>query len=637
MDWIIEFDICAILIISLILWVLQRRKELKTMQNIAFRALLILTLVAAASDLLSIYAIEHAMEIPLWLNYVIQLIYAVPFTSIPMVYYFYVMSLTIQNRIITRSRIIFTIAPYALAFLLIITTPLTHWHFYFNDTLQYSHGWAVYVTYALSFFYIILCFIDISHYKKRLSTMQITTIILICFICAGAVLVQFIVSNLMIVSFAVAFCTLLAYFTLQSPLRTYNATTGTFTLKTFESMLLSLYRKKKKFTVFCMEPQHYGKLYETLGTTTTEALSVAIASTLREMAPDKPLYRLSGLRFALIMEEQSAADLQPSINLFLERYHDPFKLAGTTLTITPVMCTVEAPEAAGYPEDMTNAIQDSLTEAHLLDAEPHIIHSGEASLIKRRRENAIRHVLKRAVQKEEFVIHYQPVYSVRERRFVAAEALLRLKEKSLGDISPSEFIPIAIKTGIMPQISRIVIEQVCAFISSTRLWEKGVRHIGININSPECINELLPDEVTRIMDRYHIPCSMINFEVTEDAIQNNLRRFPEIIRSMASLGTGFTLDAFYSAFSEEGIIFEAPFRQVKLSKAFLDSSMNSEAKRTLLKHTISLFRDLNLEIVAVGIETKEQAEELAVYGCHYYQGFYYSLPLPEQDLLNIFQ
>lgn len=636
MDWIIEFDICALLITSLILWVLHRRKDLRNMQNITFRVLLVLTLVAASSDLLSIYAIEHATEVPLWLNYIIQLAYALPFTAIPMVYYIYVVSLTIQNRIITKARIAVMITPYALAFLLIITTPFTHWHFHFNDALQYCHGWAVYVTYALSFFYIVLCFIDIAHYKKRLNTMQITTIVLICFICAASVLIQLIFGNLMIVSFAVSFCALLACFTLQSPLRAYNATTGTFTLKTFELMLLTLFRKKKSFTVFCMEPQHYGKLYETLGTTATEALSITLASTMREIAQDKPLYRLSGLRFALITE-QSADELRPSIDRFLERYKEPFKLAGTTLSITPVMCIVEAPEAASYLEDVITAIQDALYEAQQTDSDPHIIQSGEASLIRRRRESAICHVLKRAIQKEEFVIHYQPIYSVRERRFVAAEALLRLSEKSLGDISPAEFVPIAEKTGILPQISRIVIEQVCAFIATNRLWEKGIRHIGINLTSPQCVNDLLPTEATRIMDRYHVPCNMINFEVTETAIQDNLKHFPEILHDLSALGTGFTLDAFSSAFSEGGTIFKAPFRQVKLSKAFLDSSMNSEEKRTLLKHTISLFRDLNLEIIAVGVETREQAEELTMYGCHYFQGYYYSLPLPENDLLNIFQ
>ena len=606
------------------------------MQNITFRVLLVLTLISATFDLLSIYAIEHVTELPLWLNYIIQLMYALPFTAIPMVYYIYVVSLTIQNRIITKARIALMGVPYTLAFLLIITSPFTHWHIYFNDSLKYCHGWAVYVTYALSFFYIILCFIDIRHYKKRLNAMQITTIILICFICAASVLLQLFIGNLMIVSFAVSFCILLACFTLQSPLRAYNATTGTFTLKSFELMLLTLFRKKKSFTVFCMEPQHYGKLYETLGTSTTEALSIAVASTLRELAQGKPIYRLSGLRFALITE-QTAAELQPSIDRFLERYKEPFKLAGTTISLTPVMCTVEAPEAASYLEDVMNAIQDALSEAQLTDSDPHLVRSGEVSLIRRRRERAICHVLKRAIQKEEFVIHYQPIYSVRERRLVAAEALLRLSEKSLGDIPPAEFIPIAEKTGIMPQISRIVIEQVCSFIATNRLWEKGIRHIGINLTSPQCINDLLPTEATRIMDRYHIPCNMIRFEVTETAVLGNLKRFPEIIHDMAALGTGFTLDAFSSAFSEEGLVFKAPFRQVKLSKAFLDSSMNSEAKRTLLKHTISLFRDLNFEIIAVGIETREQAEELAMYGCHYFQGYYYSLPLPEQDLLNIFQ
>lgn len=606
------------------------------MRNYTFRILLALTLVAAVFDLASIYAIEHATEIPLWLNYIIQLMYAIPFTSIPMLYYLYVISLTVQNRIITKSRVALIVVPYAIEFLFIITTPFTHWHFYFNDSLQYCHGWAVYVTYALSFFYILLCFIDISHYKKLLTTMQITAIVLICFACATSVLLQLVFGNLMIVCFAVAFCALFACFTLQSPLRVYNATTGTFTLKSFEAMLLSLFRKKKPFTVFCMEPQHYGKLYETLGATASEELSVFIAHSLHELAPGKPLYRLSGLRFALITE-QSAKELQALIDGVINRYQNPIKLNGATLSLIPIMCTVQMPEAANYLDDVMNAIQDSLSEAHLLDSDVHLIHSGEAALIHRRRESAIGHVLKRAVQKEEFTIHYQPIYSVRERRFVAAEALLRLSEKSLGDISPSEFIPIAEKIGIMPQISRIVIEQVCAFIANNRLWEKGIRHIGINLTSPECIRELLSSEVTRIMDRYHIPCNMINFEVTETAAHTDPKLFLERARHLSGLGTLFTFDAFHGAISKDNILFDAPFHQIKLSRTFLHSSMSDETKRTLLKHTIALLRDLNFEIVAVGIETLEQAEALNVYGIHYYQGFYYSHPLSESELLEIFK
>lgn len=636
MDWIIEFDICALLITGLLLWVIHRRKELPSMRNYTFRLLLTLTLLAAIFDLASIYAIEYATEIPLWLNYVIQLMYSIPFTSIPMLYYLYVISLTIQNRIITKSRIALIVIPYAIEVLFILTTPLTHWHLYFNDSLQYCHGWAVYVTYALSFFYIVLCFIDISHYKKLLNTMQITAIILICFACATAVLLQLFIGNLLIVCFTVAFCTLFACFTLQSPLRVYNATTGTFTLMSFESSLFSLFRKKKPFTVFCMEPQHYGKLYETLGSAASEELSVAIANSLHELAPKKPLYRLSGLRFALITE-QPATELRPLIDGIIARYKNPFKLGGATLSLTPIMCTIQMPEAANYLEDVMNAIHDSLSEAHQIDSEVHLIHAGESALIRRRRESAIGHVLKRAIQKEEFTIHYQPIYSVRERRFVAAEALLRLSEKSLGEISPEEFIPIAEKIGIMPQISRIVIEQVCVFIANNRLWEKGIRHIGINLTSPECLNELLPTEVTRIMDRYHIPCSMINFEVTENATQTNKKLFLENSRQLSGLGTIFTLDAFHTALSKNNVLFEAPFRQIKLSREFLHSSMSNETNRTLLKHTIALLRDLNFEIIAVGIETIEQAEALSVYGCHYYQGFYYSYPLSETELPDIFK
>ena len=139
------------------------------------------------------------------------------------------------------------------------------------------------------------------------------------------------------------------------------------------------------------------------------------------------------------------------------------------------------------------------------------------------------------------------------------------------------------------------------------------------------------------MDRYHVPCNMINFEVTEVATQTNPKLFVENARHMSGLGTIFTLDAFHVALSRDNVLFEAPFRQIKLSRAFLHSSMSNETNRTLLKHTIALLRDLNFEIVAVGIETIEQADALSVYGCHYYQGFYYSHPLTESELLDMFK
>ena len=157
MDWIIELDICALLITSLILLVILRRKELPTMKNITFFILMVLTFLASLFDLVSVYAIEHVHTLPLGLNYFLQMMYAIPFTAIPMVYYIYVMSMTIQNRIISKGRIAFIATIYGIELFFILTTPFTHWHFYFNEAMEYSHGWAVYVTYGLSFFFIFLC------------------------------------------------------------------------------------------------------------------------------------------------------------------------------------------------------------------------------------------------------------------------------------------------------------------------------------------------------------------------------------------------------------------------------------------------------------------------------------------------
>lgn len=222
----------------------------------------------------------------------------------------------------------------------------------------------------------------------------------------------------------------------------------------------------------------------------------------------------------------------------------------------------------------------------------------------------------------------------RKKKDIDSSLLIRLKDQSMGYISPEEFIPIAEKSGMIMQIGEFVFETVCRFIQEKQLTDYGLQYIEINLSVVQCMQENLAERLTEIMKKYHVAPAQINLEITEtaaahsDMLENN-------IKILHKQGIEFSLDDYGSGYSNTDYLFRFPFRIVKIDKTILWEAFKNEKAMIALRNTIRMIKELGLEIVVEGVENQEYVDYLTEQHCDYLQGYFYSKPIPDRDFLEL--
>ena len=244
-------------------------------------------------------------------------------------------------------------------------------------------------------------------------------------------------------------------------------------------------------------------------------------------------------------------------------------------------------------------------------------------------------ILKDALSQNQFEVYYQPIYSIKKNKYTTAEALIRLNNTEFGFVSPEEFIPVAERNGLILMIGEYVFRSVCKFIIHNKIWEKGIEYIHVNLSVIQCMQEKMHEQLLSIMDYYGLEYKYIELEVTDTAAVVSSETLMRNMRYLIEKNMGFALDDYGMGYSNTSSILKYPFHTIKIDKSIIWSAMKDEKARKLLQHTIAMFRDMGIVLVAEGVETKEMASMLKKMKCDYLQGFLYSKPVTAEGFLKL--
>lgn len=236
--------------------------------------------------------------------------------------------------------------------------------------------------------------------------------------------------------------------------------------------------------------------------------------------------------------------------------------------------------------------------------------------------------MKSAMLNNEFVMFLQPKYSISTGRIIGAEALARWQHPYKGLIPPIQFIPVFEKNGFILNLDQLIWEQACQTIRS---WiDNGIEPVPISVNiSREYLNTFdVVKKFNELVKKYDIPIHFLEAEITESCDAENTS---DVVRKMKDCGFTMLMDDFGSGFSSLNMLKTTSFDVLKIDRVFLSEFMESERGRKIIAHTISMSRDIGLDIIAEGVETSAQAQFLQTCGCDVAQGFYYSKPIPVED------
>lgn len=243
--------------------------------------------------------------------------------------------------------------------------------------------------------------------------------------------------------------------------------------------------------------------------------------------------------------------------------------------------------------------------------------------------------LHKAITEDLFEIYYQPVYSTRKKCFITLEALSRLQHPELGWIAPDVFIQIAEKNHMIEQITDLQFSRVCRFLGENRYLMRHLLNVKVNLSSLDLMRNDCSRHFIRIMDAYKIPHNWIQFEITETVATECNAGLRRVAEEFTAAGIGFCLDDFGSGYANLNTVMRLPFSVIKVDRSLLFDICRDEKRAIFYESVVETFHKMNYHIVSEGVETQEEMEQISSWGVEMIQGYYFSKPLPEKELLEL--
>jgi EAL domain-containing protein (putative c-di-GMP-specific phosphodiesterase class I) len=245
--------------------------------------------------------------------------------------------------------------------------------------------------------------------------------------------------------------------------------------------------------------------------------------------------------------------------------------------------------------------------------------------------------LRRALDQRQFVLYYQPEIELGTRRIVGLEALIRWIHPDRGLVSPMDFIPFAENSGLILPIGDWGLSEVCQQIqkwTAEGLCPHPMR-VCVNLSARQFAREGLADHVEELLRRFEISSRQLGLEMTESSLIPNLHTATEVLGSLRRLGVSLLMDDFGTGYSSLNQLHKFPFDVLKIDRSFIASISKVEQSLQIVRTIVELARVLGMSALAEGIETPEQEEILQQLGCRYGQGYFYSPPLPAEEITEL--
>ncbi|MGM0410086.1 MAG: bifunctional diguanylate cyclase/phosphodiesterase, partial [Bacillota bacterium] len=242
--------------------------------------------------------------------------------------------------------------------------------------------------------------------------------------------------------------------------------------------------------------------------------------------------------------------------------------------------------------------------------------------------------LSEALDNEEFVLHYQPFISTENEKIIGMEALIRWEHPEKGMISPGIFIPIAEKTSLISKMGDLVLNKACSDLKSIHENISDNFFVSVNVSPEQFLNSNFVDKIKETLFNTGLEPEHLELEITERTAMGNIEYTIDVLQELHDLGIKIAMDDFGTGYSSLSYLKEFAIDILKIDKSFIDDFLNNEGNKAIVNTIINIAHNLDLKVVAEGVERKEQAEKLKEYGCDIIQGYYYSKPQAKEKLFE---
>lgn len=396
------------------------------------------------------------------------------------------------------------------------------------------------------------------------------------------------------------------------------------------SLMNRMIAGKQPFTLQQVSLLHFRRINRRYGLAVGDAMLREVAHTIQRICPSDRCFRFNGTDFVIFYDHLPNADTISQMNALRDRFTDYWEAEGVRTLMGVSFAQVSYPQGGDTAEELINNLEYCQLQARDLPDSAVVIFDDNVRQKLANREY-VNELITSSLTNNRFFLCYQPIYDAEGAHPCGAEALLRMRDETGKIISPGVFIPAAEESGSIIQVTWMVLDKVCAFISQHR--DEHLPPISINFSAQQFAEQDMCSIIRRYLDHYQVLPGQIKVEITERVFTEINDQLLKNIKGLQEMGVGLYLDDFGTGYSNLASVLNYPIEVVKVDKSLLSEDENSKAN-DLLQALVSGLKHLDVQVLIEGVETSEQSHRMQNIGVDRMQGFYYARPMEEQDFLS---
>jgi len=385
-----------------------------------------------------------------------------------------------------------------------------------------------------------------------------------------------------------------------------------------------------QFAVLFLDLDRFKNVNDSLGHTIGDQLLIAMARRLESCIREADMVaRLGGDEFAVLLDGiPNATEATNMARRIQEKLSSPFNLSGHEVFTSTSIGIALSSTGYDHPENM---LRDADTAMYRAKAQGKAcyevfdkgMHTHAVYLLKMEND------LRRALDREEFRVYYQPIVSLDNGQLSGFEALIRWQHPERGFVNPSDFIPLAEETGLIVPIGLWILKKACQQLCQWQWQSPANRNLfmSVNLSSKQVAQPDLVSQIRDILDETNVEAKYLKLEITESAVMDNAEMAARLLKRLKALGVQLSIDDFGTGYSSLGYLHRFPVNTLKIDRSFVGRIGEAAENIEIVRAIVSLADNMGMDVVAEGVETLSQLSQLRKLNCQYGQGYLFSRPV----------
>lgn len=630
MEYNISFLIAALIFLLLQLYHFMLQRRLEDINSRVFQFFILVGIGDISLDIICTLLISakrpefaSIVRILITIFYLMQVL-------IPYAFMCYVISLREGTIAHMREIMLRWIAPAAVMAILVITNLGHGLLFTIDNQCVYIHGVGYMWMFYYVFVYVVLAAINSFIHYKEIGWRKIGVICEFLLVASVCVTIQALNSELLMTGFGVALGISILFLTIHNPYGDMDNLTGALDKQYFEKWIREKIKREKNLNLITIDVFQLKQINKLWGTKIGDKLLIQVSKELQRISDATHVFRLGSKRFVIVLESLVEYEkARESLKIFFEK---DFQIDRESITFPAIICGIM--DVQNWKEtDKLMAYIEYLVAMVPKTEGPILIQGDEKTFQGFSYEQEVERFLDTAIEEDLFEVYYQPVFDIETGKFVTLEALSRLRHPALGNISPDVFIGIAERNGKITQIGQLQFRKICRFMKEHSELRAFIRNVKFNLSPSELMKTGYSRMLMDTIEEFDLPFSFFQFEITETVATEYSEMLYQTVMDFVNVGIGLCLDDFGAGYANLDTVLKLPFACIKIDRSLLHGICENEQSARFYKNIVSIMQNMGYYVVAEGVETEQEVNLLTGWNVNMIQGFYYSRPLCEQDLL----